>query len=317
MAIFSWRKKTKKGVREGQGDEMSFFDHLEELRWHLMRMVIAIVTVGIVLFIFRREVIGGVFMTPFKSEFITFRLFCQYVSDQFCNVTIPVSFQAISPYEQFMRAMAYSFFGGIIISFPYLTWELWRFVRPALGRKEVRQVRWNVMTTSLLFFVGTTFGYFMILPISIQFLSNFVLIDEVENIWRVGEVISFEMMLLFGTGLLFQLPVIIFYLSKLGIISPAFLKRYRRHSIVVLLVLAALVTPPDPFSQLLIFLPLISLYEIGIMISRRVERRKMKADQAERAADAKARAAAQAEANTDASQNDTEAPSEADTNAKE
>jgi sec-independent protein translocase protein TatC len=282
VGIFSWRKKSKKGQREGQGDEMSFFDHLEELRWHLVRMIIAIVVVGIVLFIFRQEVIGGVFMTPFKSDFITFKLFCKYVSDQFCNVSIPVSMQAISPYEQFMKAMVYSFFGGVIISFPYLTWELWRFVRPALGKKEVRQVRWNVLTTSLLFFIGVSFGYFLILPISIQFLSNFVLVEEAVNIWRIGEVINFEMLLLFGTGLLFQLPVVIYYLSKLGLVTPKFLRRYRRHAVVGLLVLAALITPPDPFSQLLIFIPLITLYELGIFISWRVERRKIKADIADR-----------------------------------
>lgn len=257
---------------------MSFFDHLEELRWHLVRMVIAVVVVGIVLFVFRKEVIGGVFMTPFKSDFITFRLFCQYVSDQFCNVSIPVGMQAISPYEQFMKAMVYSFFGGVIISFPYLTWELWRFVRPALEKKEARKVRWNVATTSLLFFIGVSFGYFIILPISIQFLSNFVLVEEAENIWRIGEVINFEMLLLFGTGLLFQLPVVIYYLSKLGLVTPAFLKRYRRHAVVGLLVVAALITPPDPFSQVLIFMPLITLYQIGIFISRRVEKRKIRAD---------------------------------------
>lgn len=265
---------------------MSFFDHLEELRWHLVRIVIAVVVVAIVLFIFRQDVIGTVFMTPFKPDFVTFKLFCKYISDQFCNVEIPVSMQAISPYEQFMRSMVYSFFGGIILAFPYITWELWRFIRPALSKKEVRKVRWNVLTTSLLFFIGVAFGYFMILPISIQFLSNFVLVEEAENIWRIGEVINFEMLLMFGCGLLFQLPVVVYYLSKLGLVTPTFLKKYRRHAVVILLVLAALITPPDPFSQLLIFIPLITLYEIGIAISRRVERRKEKADREDRKNDA-------------------------------
>jgi sec-independent protein translocase protein TatC len=286
VALFSWRKNTKKGQREGQENEMSFFDHLEELRWHLVRMVIAIVVVGIVLFIFRQEVIGAVFMTPFKPDFVTFKLFCKYVSDQFCDVKIPVSMQAISPYEQFMRAMVYSFFGGIILSFPYLTWELWRFIRPALSKKEIRKVRWNVVSTSFLFFIGVAFGYYLILPISIQFLSNFVLVEEAENIWRIGEVINFEMLLMFGCGLLFQLPVVVFYLSKLGLVTPSFLKKYRRHSVVVLLILAALITPPDPFSQILIFLPLMTLYEIGIFISRRVERRKAKEEREDRKNDA-------------------------------
>ncbi|MEM0999211.1 MAG: twin-arginine translocase subunit TatC [Bacteroidota bacterium] len=284
MAIFSWRKRKNPSRREGQEAEMSFFEHLEELRWHLMRIVIAIIAIGVVLFIYRQEVIGGVFMTPFKGDFPTFRFLCNYISPQFCNVEIPVSIQAISPYEQFMRAMGYSFFGGIIVAFPYITWELWRFIRPALSRKERRKVRWNVMTTSLLFFVGVFFGYFILLPISIQFLSNFELFAEAENIWRIGDVINFEMLLLFGTGLLFQLPVVTYYLSKLGLLTPQFLKRYRRHAIVVLLLLAALITPPDPFTQIVIFLPLITLYQIGIGISRRVYRRKEREELAERKA---------------------------------
>jgi sec-independent protein translocase protein TatC len=290
VGIFSWRNKKKQARREGQESEMSFFEHLEELRWHLMRIVIAIIAVGIGLFIFRQEVIGGVFMTPFKGDFPTFQFLCTYVSAQFCNVQIPVEIQAISPYEQFMRAMGYSFFGGIIIAFPYITWELWRFIRPALSRKEQRKVRWNVLTTSMLFFVGVFFGYFVLLPISIQFLSNFELVAEAKNIWRIGDVINFEMLLLFGTGLLFQLPVVTYYLSKLGLVTPQFLKRYRRHAIVALLLLAALITPPDPFTQIVIFLPLITLYEIGIMISKRVHRRKARQEKEEEEQRARERA---------------------------
>lgn len=274
MGLFSWRKRKKRTDKVPEGTEMSFFDHLEELRWHLFRSVIAIIAIGIALFVMRKEVIGGVFMTPFDSEFFTFKILCQYVSEQFCNINIPVEIQAISPYEQFMKAMVYSFFGGLIISFPYVTWEFWRFIRPALTKKEVKKVRWNVVTTSLLFFVGVGFGYFVILPISIQFLSNFVLFEEASNIWRIGDVINFELLLLFGTGFLFQLPVVVYYLSRLGFVTPEFLRKYRKHSIVVLLVVAAMVTPPDPFSQILIFLPLILLYEIGIFVSARVKRRK-------------------------------------------
>lgn len=336
---------------------MSFFDHLEELRWHLVRTVIAIVICAVVLFIYRIEVIGGVFMAPFRYDFVTYRLICEHITDDFCPpaeeggayftakadtlelqgmmaipdslfsdpvvardssdsntvvkpITVPskmrrvpvqlrvdakkfmesgqaagfkmrtkggemVSIQATSPYEQFMKALIYAFFGGLILAFPYVSWEMWKFIRPALSRKEARRVRWNVLNTSLLFFVGIAFGYYVILPTSVLFLAQFVLFEEAENIWRIGDVINFELTVLFGSGLVFQLPLVIYYLSLIGLVTPAFLRKYRRHSIVILLTIAALITPsPDPFSQLLVFAPLIILYEVSILISSRVAKRK-------------------------------------------
>lgn len=347
---------------------MSFFDHLEELRWHLVRSVIAICVFAVVLFIYRIEIIGGVFMAPFRYDFVTYELICKYVSDDFCPpeekngafftmkadsidleaiLTLPqgalgpqvgmndfqqdsvgksldssiargsprpvtaqqlwqkvpvhlridakkfiesgqmsgfqlhtkegamVAIQATSPYEQFMKALIYAFFAGIIAAFPYISWEIWKFIRPALSRKEARRVRWNVLNTSILFFIGVAFGYFVILPTSVLFLAQFVLFEEAENIWRIGDVINFELTVLFGTGLVFQLPLVVYYLSLLGMVTPTFLRKYRRHSIVILLTIAALITPsPDPFSQLLVFAPLMILYEASIFISARVARRK-------------------------------------------
>lgn len=322
---------------------MSFFDHLEELRWHIVRSVVVISILAIVLFIFRSEIIGGVFMSPFRYDFVTYRYLCENVTDDFCppdkdakgllignkkdslslnmtmqlpaqlglpadsgkplkpvNVKVQISaqefakvgqatgfqmstksgefvqIQAISPYEQFMKALIYAVLGGLIIAFPYVTWEIWRFIKPALAPREAKGVRWNVFWISFLFFFGVVFCYYIILPLSIQFLSSFVLFEEAANIWRIGDVINFEMLLLFGTGLMFQLPIVVYYLSLLGFITPQFLKKYRRHSIVVLLIVAGIVTPPDPFSQILVFFPLMFLYEIGIVISRRVQRRKAK-----------------------------------------
>jgi sec-independent protein translocase protein TatC len=322
-------------------EEMSFFDHLEELRWHLVRSVAAITIAAIVLFVYRVEVIGGVFMAPFRYDFITYRLICEHVTDDFCPPEgktesfftmkadsidleglltladsnyrqVPVrlrldakkfiesgqmsgfklqtkqgemvSIQATSPYEQFMKALIYAFFAGIIAAFPYISWEMWRFIKPALSRKEARRVRWNVLTTSILFFIGVGFGYYVILPTSVLFLAQFVLFEEAQNIWRIGDVISFELTVLFGTGLVFQLPLVIYYLSLIGMVTPQFLRKYRRHSIVGLLILAAIITPsPDPLSQLLVFTPLMILYEISILISARVARRKAKEEAAERA----------------------------------
>ena len=356
---------------------MSFFDHLEELRWHLVRSVIAIAIAAIVLFIYRVEIIGGVFMAPFRYDFITYRLICEYVTDDFCPpdetqkaifemkrdsidleglLTLPdsifvkdsgkrqefpddpvpnpgdsasvpkvakdtvlrtlpvklrldakkfiesgqvggfklktkeggemVALQATSPYEQFMKALIYAFFAGLIAAFPYISFELWKFIRPALSRKEARRVRWNVFTTSILFFIGVAFGYFVILPTSVLFLAQFVLFDEAQNIWRIGDVISFELTVLFGTGLVFQLPLVVYYLSLIGMVTPQFLRKYRRHSIVILLIIAALITPsPDPFSQLLVFTPLMILYEVSILISRRVAKRKAAEEAAEKEKD--------------------------------
>ncbi len=343
---------------------MSFFDHLEELRWHLVRCVIAIVICAIVLFVYRIPVIGGVFMAPFRYNFVTYRLICEHITDDFCppaeeggayfqgkadtleleglmqlpdsvfapaavlrdttdSATVPipvkkeftfrkvpiklkvdakkfmdsgqaagfkihtksgemVSIQATSPYEQFMKAIIYAFFAGLIVAFPYVSWEIWKFIRPALSGKEARRIRWNVLTTSILFFVGVLFGYYVILPTSVLFLARFVLFEEAENIWRIGDVINFELTVLFGSGLVFQLPLVIYYLSLIGLVTPQFLRKYRRHSIVILLTIAALITPsPDPFSQLLVFAPLMILYEVGIIISARVAKRKARERAAE------------------------------------
>jgi sec-independent protein translocase protein TatC len=367
VAIFSWRRKRKKYASEEDGAEMGFFDHLEELRWHLFRSVVVISVFAVVLFVYRTEVIGTVFMSPLRYDFVTYRFICEHMSDDFCppdadamtllnekkdsiawtmgmdlpaTLALPtdssrpqqaidvkvhvsvedfvkagkaagfeikkgtkefVSIQAISPYEQFVKAMLYAFLGGLIFAFPYVVYEFWRFIRPALSPKEVKKARWNVVTISALFFTGVIFSYYILLPLSIQFLSSFVLFEEASNIWRIGDVINFEMLLLFGTGLMFQLPVVVYYLSLLGFITPQFLKKYRRHSIVVLLIVAGVVTPPDPFSQILVFFPLMALYEVGIVISRRVNKRKEREEKAEQAQrDARRAAADKADAENSA-----------------
>jgi sec-independent protein translocase protein TatC len=368
VAIFSWRKKRKKYASEEDGAEMGFFDHLEELRWHLFRSVVVISVFAVVLFIYRTEVIGTVFMSPLRYDFVTYRFICENMSDDFCppdaaamellnakkdsiawnmgmdfpaTLALPgdslakravdvkvhvsvedfvkagqaagfeikkggkefVEIQAISPYEQFVKAMLYAFLGGLIIAFPYIVYEFWRFIRPALSPNEVKKARWNVVTISALFFTGVIFSYYILLPLSIQFLSSFVLFEEASNIWRIGDVINFEMLLLFGTGVMFQLPVVVYYLSLMGLITPQFLKKYRRHSIVVLLIVAGVVTPPDPFSQILVFFPLMALYEVGIVISRRVQGRKAREEKAEQDKRAAERAAAEKASNDSKKEN--------------
>ena len=269
MGLFDWRGKKKKVEDSAEEGEMSFLDHLEELRKHLFRGLIPIIIFGGILFAYRMEVIEAVFMTPFKATFPTYKVLCK-ISAEFCIEDIKIGMQALSPYEQFMKAMVFAFFGGIMISFPYLMFELWRFIRPGLTPKEKKMVRWNVVTTSFLFFTGIAFGYFVILPFSVKFFSSFTIVAGVSNNWQIGSVISFIMLVMMGTGVLFQLPIVVYYLTRLGILSPEFLRTYRRHSIVVILILAALLTPPDPMSQILIFIPLTLLYEVGIFVSGRV-----------------------------------------------
>ena len=273
MGIFSWRKSSKIGALDAK--EMSFLDHLEDLRGHLFRGLIGIGIVAIVLFIYRREVMKEVFLVPLGPDFYSYKVLCQ-IGEQFCFDGLKVTMQVLSPYEQFMKAMTLSFWGGMIIAFPYLLFELWRFIKPGLKPEESKVARWNVLSMSTLFFIGVSFGYFVILPFSVQFFATFELVEGIENNWRIGDLISFIMLVMVGTGLVFQMPMLVYYLSKLGIIYPEFLRKYRRHAIVILLILAAFITPPDPLSQIIIFLPLSILYEISIFISGRVHKKREK-----------------------------------------
>ncbi|MCB9235138.1 MAG: twin-arginine translocase subunit TatC [Bacteroidia bacterium] len=270
MGLFSWRKSEKDPEKE-----MSFLDHLEELRWHLFRGAIFTGAIAIALFVVRKWVMTNVFFWPLQDDFITNQYLCQ-LTDEFCNSDVAVKMQVLSPYEQFMKAMVYSFFGGVILGFPFLVWELWRFIKPGLTEGERKAARWNVLSMSTLFFSGVLFGYFIIMPFSIKFFTSFELVEGIENNWRIGDYISFVMLLMGGTGALFQLPILIYYLTRLGFVTPQFLKKYRRHAVVVILFISALLTPPDPLSQIVVFIPLFMLYEVGIWISSRVVERRRK-----------------------------------------
>lgn len=257
-------------AEEGES-EMSFFDHLDELRSHLFRMAISVVIVAGVLFAYRNEVMTEIFRKPMNGDWISNRMLCQ-MSAAFCFERIPIDLQSLSPGEQFNKALTYSLIGAVIICFPYLLWEIWRFIKPGLRNKEVKAVNSNVFWMSLLFFMGVSFGYYVVMPFSLIFFSQFTLMEGIENNWRIGELISFVSMVVLGSGLLFQLPVAVYYLSKIGILSSAFMRKYRRHSIVVILIIAGFITPPDPFSQVFLALPLYVLYEVSIYVCLRVEK---------------------------------------------
>lgn len=384
------RSKNGAKKKDKPEEEMSFLEHLEELRWHIMRSLVAIALVGVFIFIYRYEVIGDVLLAPLDGDFPMHRFICWFKQNVLmqenvaCLDAINVDLQFISPYEAFLKALTVAFVGGFIVAFPYVLWEVWRFIKPGLHEHERKSLRGNVSVMSMLFFMGVSFGYFIITPFSVQFLANFKLtsgndntvvvkqIDAspteetpqeisqpfntfelngfkqpdgtisiegtivsgttkqavgqlnfegiipdsgqvqlngtfhldlealqnsqlsektqaqtlpqeietiepeentgpvIENNWRLGNVIGLIIQIALAGGILFELPIMVYYLTKMGLLSPDFMKKYRRHAIVVILILAAIITPPDPLSQLLLFFPLFILYEISLKICKRI-----------------------------------------------
>ena len=249
---------------------MSFLEHLEELRWRLVRSSIAIVLFGTVIFIFREWIMDNVFMTLKSPSFPTYKILCEYFG--ICAKEIKLSVQNISMSGQFSLTLMMSIIGGIVVAFPYIFWELWSFIKPGLRQNEVQTVKGITFWVSFLFFIGILFGFYVIAPLAVQFFGNWTLHGSIRNNITISSYLSTIISTVFYSGLLFLLPVIIYIFSKLGIMTPAFLRKYRRHAIVVVLVLAAFITPPDFISQIIVAIPILFLYEIGIIISARIEK---------------------------------------------
>ncbi|MFN0202362.1 MAG: twin-arginine translocase subunit TatC [Bacteroidia bacterium] len=274
-ALFTFRNKAKKPSSAASDVEMSFLDHLEELRWHLVRSLVAIAVGAIVLFFYISQFIEKVVLAPFSATFPTNKFLCK-LNPQLCFDKVNVIFIAISPYEQFLMAFTLSFVVGFVAAFPYIIWEIWRFIKPGLQKSEQRKLRGNVFIISFLFFLGVFFSYYVITPFSVAFLSTFKIAEAVQNQWKIGEVIGLVTQITLGGAIFFELPIVIYYLTLLGVVNPQFLRAYRRHAIVILLIIAAIITPPDILSQVLIFMPLLMLYEISILISAVVAKRQQK-----------------------------------------
>jgi sec-independent protein translocase protein TatC len=255
---------------EEQEKQMSFLDHLEELRWRLVKSAISIVIFGIIIWIYQSEIIDFVFLSMKDPSFITYRFFCNYFG--VCTSEIPVNIQSTTMSGQFSYAMMMSFMGGIIIAFPYIFHQLWSFVKPGLKQNEKSALKGIVFYVSLLFFIGIMFGYYVVAPLCVQFFGTFQLSKNIENIFTISSYMSTIISTVFYTGLLFLLPVVAYLLAKIGIISPEFLKKYRKHSIVVVLILAAVITPPDLISQVIVSIPILLLYEISIFVTSRIKK---------------------------------------------
>jgi sec-independent protein translocase protein TatC len=273
MAIFG--KKGKNGEKE-----MSFLQHLEELRWHIIRAILAIVFFMIIAFLFKTILFNKIILGPKSPDFITNRLLCQlgeYLKTAaLCINTKPLNLINIKMTGQFTTHITVAMVAGLILAFPVITWEFWQFFKPALKPNEARYAKGAVLAASGLFFVGVLFGYFMLAPLSIHFLSSYEVDPSVVNQINVRSYIGLLTSICLATGLVFELPIIAFFLTKIGILTPEFMRKYRRHSIVVIFIVAALITPPDVFSMTLVAIPLLVLYEVSIFISARVIKQKAK-----------------------------------------
>lgn len=268
-------EKSKKEITK----DLTFWDHLDVLRFALMRSSIVIFALAIVAFYFTEFVYSEIILGPKNPDFYTNKLFCQfghYINiESLCINQIDFNLNNLEMAGQFKSNLLISIIAGLIVAMPYLLTEMWLFIKPALTIKERKGVRGFVFFTTFLFSAGISFGYFLIAPLAINFLSTWTLSPDIENTFRLGSYISLVVMISLSTGIVFQLPILIYFLSKMGIVSVQTLKTYRKHAIVVFFILSAIITPPDMFSQLLVSIPLILLYEISIQIAKGVEKKRV------------------------------------------
>ena len=264
----------------GEVKEMSFLEHLEELRWHIIRSLIAIVSMGIILFLFQRWMFDVVIFGPTRVDFFSYKVICQLsnnigLGDMMCFTPPDFAKIAIGFGEPFIMSIKVSFVMGFILAFPFVLWEFWKFVKPGLYDKEKKAARGMVAICSILFLLGVLFGYFIIAPFAVNFLAGYS-IPGVQNTPTMSSFINYMIMFTAPAGLIFELPVIVYFLSKVGLVTPEGMKKYRRHSIIGVLLLAALITPPDVVTQFLIGIPLYILYEVSILVSARVQKQEEK-----------------------------------------
>ena len=264
---------------------MTFLQHLEELRWHIIRAVIAIVTGAIVAFMFKNFIFDTIILAPNNPDFVTNRLLCRLAdavnAPALCINQNPVELISIKMSGQFTTHINISLVAGLIMAFPYVFWEFWSFFRPALYEKERKYARGAVTMASLLFLTGILFGYFIITPLSINFLGSYRVSDLVNNQINITSYIGSVTSVALSAGITFELPIVIFFLARIGVVTPEFMRKYRKHSIVVVLIVAAVITPPDVFSLILVSIPLILLYELSIIIAARVVRKRAEQDAAD------------------------------------
>jgi len=271
--------------------EMSFLDHLEELRWHLIRSTLAVLIIGCIAFAMSGFIFDNIIFAPSRMNFVTYEFFCRighffnYESD-FCAESLPFTIQSRTMAGQFSADIWTSIWAGFILAFPYVLFEMWKFISPGLYEKERKNSRGFIFVASFLFFLGVLFGYYVVAPFSINFLGTYSVSDTVQNEFDLSSYISTLRSSVIACGIIFELPIIIFFLTKVGLVTPEVLKKYRKIALVVVLILSAVITPPDVTSQIVVAIPVLFLYQISIYISGYVIRQDEKKE-AKRKKDAK------------------------------
>jgi sec-independent protein translocase protein TatC len=262
-------------------NEMSFLDHLEELRWHLIRSTLAIVIIGCVAFVMSGFVFDTVIFGPSQMDFPTYRFFCKAATflgfeSDFCADKLPFTIQSRTMGGQFSADIWTAIWVGFIAGFPYVLYELWRFISPGLHPNERRHSRGFISIASILFFMGVLFGYYVVAPLSINFLGTYQVSEIVLNEFDLSSYISTVRSAVIACGILFELPIIIYFLTKVGLVTPEILRKYRKIALVIVLILSAVITPPDVTSQIIVAVPVLILYQVSIYISKVVLRREAK-----------------------------------------
>ena len=259
-------------------DEMSFLDHLEELRWHLIRATLAIVIAATAAFLAKGFIFDILLFGPTHADFFTYDILCRLsrfvgVEGGFCFDDMPFTLQSRTMGGQFSAHVWTSITAGFIIAFPYIIYEFWKFISPAMYANERNTARGFIFISSLLFFLGVLFGYYLVTPLSINFLGKYQVSEVVLNEFDIGSYISLVRSSVIACGLIFELPIIIYFLTKIGLVTPEFLRKYRKFALVIILILSAIITPPDILSQIIVAIPVLILYEVSIVIARIVTRR--------------------------------------------
>jgi sec-independent protein translocase protein TatC len=256
-------------------DEMSFLDHLEELRWHLIRSTLAVVIIGIVAFVFSRFIFDVIIFGPSQMDFPTYQFFCRAatyigIESDFCKDQLPFTIQSRTMSGQFSADIWTAIWAGIIIGFPYILYELWKFISPGLYEKERKHSKGFIFIASILFFLGVLFGYYVVAPLSINFLGTYQVSEIVLNEFDLDSYIGTVRSAVLACGVLFELPIIIYFLTKVGLVTPEIMRKYRKIALVIVLILSAVITPPDVASQIIVAIPVLILYQVSIYISARV-----------------------------------------------
>lgn len=267
-------------------NEMSFLDHLEDLRWHMIRITIAVLICATVAFIFSNFIFEQIIFAPKRMDFPTYKWLCKasqfigFNDTTFCAAEFPFKIQSRTMAGQFSADIWTSIYSGLVIAFPFVIYQLWSFISPGLHKNERRHSKGFIFTTSFLFFLGVLFGYFIVVPLSINFLANYSVSPEISNEFDISSYIALVRSSSLASGLVFELPIIVYFLTKVGVVTPTLMKKYRKFALVIVLILSAIITPPDLASQIIVAIPILILYQVSIFISKvvvRGQKRKAKA----------------------------------------